>query len=174
MPKLNGTHIYERLRKRLEQLRNGEEVARRELETLLTTQQVEAWDAAWDEQKRLPKSKRARTKKGEAAFGRKSKREITIEAIQAALNESEDGLVDELERLQKEATKRQMRIYMDTMAEALKAGKDEEVAKNLANNALTQAGLNRMDAFERQIEEVKQQRILEGYMRLAQGRGTRD
>ena len=73
MPKLDGTHIHERLRQRLEQLRNGEEVARRELETLLTKQQIEAWDAAWDEQKRLPKSKRARTKKGEAAFGRKSK-----------------------------------------------------------------------------------------------------
>jgi hypothetical protein len=36
MPKLDGTHIHERLRQRLEQLKNGEEVARRELETLLT------------------------------------------------------------------------------------------------------------------------------------------
>ena len=35
MPKLDGTHIHERLRQRLEQLKNGEEVARRELETLL-------------------------------------------------------------------------------------------------------------------------------------------
>jgi len=174
MPKLDGTHIHARLRQRFEQLKNGEEVARRELETLLTTQQIDAWDAAWNEQKQLRKAKRARTKEEEAALGWKSKREITIEAIQAALTESEDGLVDEFERLQKEAIKRQMRIYMDTMAEALKAGKDEGVAKNLANNALTQAGLKRMDALERKIEEVKQQRISERYMRLTQGRGTRD
>ncbi len=53
----------------MEQLKNGEEVARRELETLLTTQQIEAWDAAWLEQKQPRKAKRARTKEEEAALG---------------------------------------------------------------------------------------------------------
>ena len=83
-------------------------------------------------------------------------------------------MLKEFERLQMEATKRQMRIYMDTMGEALKAGKDKDVAENLANNALAQAGLQRMDALPKRIEEIKQQRMLDAQMRLTQGRRSRD
>ena len=38
-----------------------------------------------------------------------------------------------------------MRIYFETLNEALKEGKEKRVAENLANNALTRAGLRRMD-----------------------------
>jgi hypothetical protein len=61
------------------------------------------------------------------------------------LSEASDGVLEELERLQLEATKRQMRIYFATLNEALKEGKEKRVAENLANNALTRAGLRRMD-----------------------------
>lgn len=149
MPKLDGTHIHERLRLRLEQLRNGEEVARRELETLLTTQQIEAWDAAWNEQKRLRKAKRARTKEEEAALGWKSKREITIEAIQAALNESDDGLLDEFERLLQRQEIRAAKIFMASYSNAIKEGREKYSAWLLANNDLTRAGLRRADGKDR-------------------------
>jgi hypothetical protein len=145
MPKLDGTHIHERLRQRLEQLKNGEEVARRELETLLTTQQIEAWDAAWNEQKRLRKAKRARTKEEEAALGWKSKREITIEAIETAFNQADDGLVGEFERLTNSAKVRQLRIYFDGYTKALEENGDEATAAAQANNDLTRAALNRID-----------------------------
>lgn len=145
MPKLDGTHIQERLRQRLEQLRNGEEVARRELETLLTTQQIEAWDAAWNEQKRLRKVKRARTKEEETALGWKSKREITIEAIQAALNESEDGLLDEFEKLLHRQEIRAAKIFLESYSNAINEGREKHSAWLLANNDLTRAGLRRVD-----------------------------
>lgn len=145
MPKLDGTHIQERLRQRLEQLRNGEEVARRELETLLTTKQIEAWNAAWNEQKLLRKVKRARTKEEEAALGWKSKREITIEAIQAALNESNDGLVDEFEKLLYKAEVRAAKIFMESYSNAINEGREKHSAWLLANNDLTRAGLRRVD-----------------------------
>ncbi len=38
-----------------------------------------------------------------------------------------------------------MRIYMDSISEALKDGKTQEQAKSIANNNLTRAGLARMD-----------------------------
>ena len=149
MPKLDGTHIHERLRQRLEQLKNGEEVARRELETLLTTQQIEAWDAAWNEQKRLRKAKRARTKEEEAALGWKSKREITIQAIQAALHESDDRLLDEFDRLLQRQEIRAAKIFMASYSNAIKEGREKYSAWLLANNDLTRAGLRRADGKDR-------------------------
>jgi len=149
MPKLDGTHIYERLRQRLEQLKNGEEVARRELETLLTTQQIEAWDAAWNEQKQLRKAKRARTKEEEAALGWKSKREITIEAIEAALNQAYDGLLDEFDRLLYKQEVRAAKIFMESYSNAIKEGREKHSAWLLANNDLTRAGLRRADGKDR-------------------------
>jgi hypothetical protein len=102
-------------------------------------------DAAWTEQQALRKVKRARTKEEEQELGWKTKREIYIEAYEKAFDEASDGVLKELERLQLEATKRQMRIYFETLNEALKEGKEKRVAENLANNALTRAGLRRMD-----------------------------
>ncbi len=149
MPKLDGTHIHERLRQRLEQLKNGEEVARRELETLLTTQQIEAWDAAWNEQKQLRKAKRARTKEEEAALGWKSKREITIEVIEAALNQAYDGLLDEFDRLLYKQEVRAAKIFMESYSNAIKEGREKHSAWLLANNDLTRAGLRRADGKDR-------------------------
>jgi hypothetical protein len=149
MPKLDGTHIHERLRQRLEQLRNGEEVARRELGTLLTTQQIEAWDAAWLEQKQLRKAKRARTKEEEAALGWKSKREITIEAIEAALNQAYDGLLDEFDRLLYKQEVRAAKIFMESYSKSLDDGREKHSAWLLANNDLTRAGLRRADGKDR-------------------------
>ena len=149
-------------------------MAARDIKALLTDAQIAAMEAAWAEQQALRKVKRARTKEEERELGWKTKREIHIEAYERAVKEANDGVLKEFERLQMEATKRQMRIYMDTMGEALKAGKDKNVAENLANNALTQAGLERMDALPKRIEEIKQQRMLDAQMRLTQGRRSRD
>ena len=174
MPKLDGTHLPGRLAERLADLKAGKEVAARDIKALLSDEQIAAMEAAWAEQQELRKGKRARTKEEEKELGWKTKREIHIEAYERAVEEANDGVLKEFERLQKEATKRQMRIYMDTMAEALKEGKDKGVAKNLANNALTQAGLQRMDALASKIEEIKEQRRMDAQLRLTQGRGTRD
>lgn len=145
MPKLDGTHLPQRLAERLADLRAGKEVAVRDLKALLNDEQIAEMEAAWEEQQLLRKQKRARTKEEEAALGWKTKRDIHIEAYERAVAAANDGLLEEFERLQLEATKRQMRIYFETMDEAIKDGKQKRVAENLANNALTQAGLRRMD-----------------------------
>ena len=145
MPKLDGTHLPERLAERLADLKADKEVAARDVKALLNDEQIAEMDTAWKEQQALRKVKRARTKDEERELGWKTKREIYIEAYEIALSEASDGVLEELERLQLEATKRQMRIYFATLNEALKEGKEKRVAENLANNALTRAGLRRMD-----------------------------
>jgi hypothetical protein len=74
MPKLDGTHIADRLKGRLDELLRGEEVAARDMKSLLTDEQQAAMDAAWAEQQMLRKQKRARNKEEEIALGWKTNR----------------------------------------------------------------------------------------------------
>ena len=145
MPKLDGTHLVERLAERLADLKSGKEVAARDIKALLSDEQIAVMEAAWEGQQVLRKKKRARTKEEEEQLGWRSKRDIHIEAYERALKDADEGLLREFERLQRKAAVRQMRIYMDTMKEALAEGRDLSSAKTMANNALTRAGLCRMD-----------------------------
>lgn len=145
MPKLDGTHITERLKERIAKLKNGEEVAARDLRALLTEEQTAALDAAKKAQQELKKAKRARTKEEEKALGWKSIREIHIEALEAALKEAEDDELDAWEKRLRDAEIRQARIYFETLDKEMTAGKDLQTAKNKANNDLTRAGLRRLD-----------------------------
>jgi hypothetical protein len=147
MPKLDPTHILSRLNERLEELVKGEEVARRELESLLTPQQKAAWDAEWEQQRELRIRKRARTKEEEAALGWKSKREVTIAAVEAAIREAEQSQVEDWQQLQRRAEVRQGRVFFDELSKQLDAGVDIPTAKTRANNALTRAGLRRLDGL---------------------------
>ncbi len=165
MPKLDGTHIAERLNERLEKLRNGEEVAKREIEVLLTDEQVAAMNAAWEAQQALRKKKRARTKEEEIALGWKTKREIQIEAYERAVAQADTAMLETLEELQHKASVRQAKIYLDSYFKATKEGKTPDVARNLANNDLTRAGLKRIDGQvvghqskrDREVWEMEQQ-----------------
>jgi hypothetical protein len=169
MPKLNGIHIFERLRERLEQLEAGEEIAAKEIRSLLTPEQQQELEDAWKEQQELRKGKRARTAEEEKELGWKTKREVRIEVFKRALKAADDGVDKEFERLQAEATKRQLKIYFEALDEAKKLGKDNTEAENYANNELTRAGIRRMDYLQKLIEEIKQKRLVERYMRLAGG-----
>ena len=165
MPKLDGTHIEERLRERLEKLRSGEEVAKREIEALLTDEQVAAMNAAWEAQQEMRKQKRARTKEEEAALGWKTKREIQIEAYEHAIAQADTAMLETLEGLQDKAKIRQAKIYLDSYFKATKEGKTPDVARKLANNDLTRAGLKRVDGQvvghqskrDREVWEMEQQ-----------------
>ena len=79
MPKLDLTHIAERLQERLADLKAGKEVAAREIRALLDDKQLAAMDVAWAEQQELRKERRAKI-----ALGWKTKREIHIEAYENA------------------------------------------------------------------------------------------
>jgi hypothetical protein len=145
MPKLDGTHILERLTKRIEQLEAGAEIADKEIRSLLNDAQGAELDSAWEQQQQLRKNKRARTEQEKHEQGWKSKRQVRIEVLKAALATAWDGIEAEFERLQEQAEIRGTKIYFDTLNQALNDGKDKRVAENLANNAMTRAGLRRMD-----------------------------
>ena len=145
MPKLDGTHILERLTKRIEQLEAGDEIADKEIRSLLNDTQRAELDSAWEKQQQLRANKRARTEQEQQALGWKNKRQVRIEVLKAALASAWDGIEAEFERLKEQAEIRGAKIYFDTLNQALKDGKDKSVATNLANNAMTRAGLRRMD-----------------------------
>ncbi len=145
MPKLDGTHIAERLNERLKKLRSGEEVAARDLRALLTAEQEAAMDAAWAEQQALRKQKRARTKEEEVALGWKTKHDIHIAALESALREAQDAEVAAWEKRLNDAEVRQGRVYFDELKKETDAGADLKTAKTRANNALTRAKLRRLD-----------------------------
>lgn len=145
MPKLDGTHLPQRLAERLADLRAGKEVAVRDLKALLNVEQIAEMEAAWEEQQLLRKQKRARTKEEEAALGWKTKREVYIEAYEKALSDANDEQVDAWTKKLRDAEIRQARIYFETYGKARDEHKDIQTAKNIANNALTAAGLSRLD-----------------------------
>ena len=142
---MDGIHIADRLRGRLEELREGKEVAARGLRALLTSEQVAAMNASWTEQQELRKQKRARTKEEEVALGWKTKREIQIEAYERAYDEARDNEVEAWEKRVRDVEVRGARIFMDEYCKARAEGKSEDVARNRANNELTKAALQRVD-----------------------------
>jgi hypothetical protein len=170
MPKLNGIQIVERLMGRLAQLEAGEEIAAKDIRSLLTLEQQQELEDAWNEQQELRKGKRAGTAEEEKAIGWKTKREVRIEVFKSAVSAADSNLDKELVKHEAEIAKRQLRIYFDALDRAKEMGKDETEAKNYANNELTRAGLQRMDYKQKLIEEIKQKRVIEHYMRLASGK----
>lgn len=156
MPKLDGTQIAERLQVRLEELRRGEDVAARDLRALLTTEQEAAMDTAWAEQQELRKQKRARTKEEEAALGWKTKRDIHIATLESALREAQDAEVAAWEKRGYDAEVRQGRVFFDELGKQLDAGEDMQTAKTRANNALTRAGLRRLDGQQVGLQGLTQ------------------
>ena len=145
MPKLDGTHLPGRLAERLADLKAGKEVAARDIKSLLTDEQIAAMEAAWAEQQALRKVKRARTKEEEKELGWKTKRDIHIEALQSALRDAQDAEVAAWEKKLHDAEVRQGRVFFDELGKQLDAGLDMRSAKIKANNALTRAGLRRLD-----------------------------
>jgi catalase (peroxidase I) len=145
MPKLDDTHTIDRLRRRLEELEQGVEVAAKDFRAVLTDEQHDAYERAWEEQQELRKKKRARTKEEEKELGWKSKREVRIETLKAALNEAWDNSEEAWDKKLYDLELRQARIYLDSVNKALDEGKDLRMAQSFANNELTRAGLRRLD-----------------------------
>lgn len=160
MPKLDGTHLPDRLATRLADLKADKEVAARDVKALLNDEQIAAMDAAWEEQQALRKVKRARTKEEERELGWKTKREIYIEAYEKALSEANADVGDAYgDRLEK-AEVRAARIYLDTYFAARDEGKESYQAHLAANNELKRAHLakvetERMNARDKEIREME-------------------
>lgn len=150
MPKLDGTHLPERLANRLADLKSGKEVSARDIKALLNDEQVNAIQTAWSDQQALRKAKRARNKDEELALGWKTKRDIYIEVYELALMQAKANAQPAVDKRMKDAEVRQGRIYLEALGAALDAGKTNSQARALANNELTRNGMSRLDgAFVR-------------------------
>jgi len=152
MPKLNSLQIAERIRERIAQLEANEEIAAKDVRALLTDAQHAALEAAWQHQQLLRKGKRAITKAQQKALGWKSKRELRLEAFRHAVAELERNELQTVKELQLKSDARRSRIYLDTYF----AERDKDAtmlqAEGRANNALTRAGLARLDRAD--VERV--------------------
>ena len=194
MPKLDGTHLPQRLVERLTVLKTDKEVAARDVKALLSDEQIAAMDEAWEEQQVLRKVKRARTKEEEKELGWKTKREIYIEAYEKAITEANEDFGDAIKERMEQAEVRAARIYLDTFFAARDEGKETYQAHLAANNELKRAHLakvenERMNARDKEVwamedairaeirknmtpQELEQLEILEEHEReVAKGRG---
>jgi len=165
MPKLNATHIPERLREVIEQLERGEEVEAKKNKTLLNAHQQKALDDAWNKQQALRKKhKPPKTEEEKQKLDWKDKREVRIEIFKQALQEANGNAVDDIKGLQRQREAKANRIYMDAWSDAVGKGKGGTQAKSAGNIALVKAGFGRPVAVvnerDKEIRKLEQQ-ILE-------------
>ena len=112
---------------------------------MLNEEQIEAMDAAWQEQQELRKIKRARTKEEEQELGWKTKRDVYIEAYEKALIEANEDVGDAFDDRLRKSEVRAARIYLDTFFAARDDGKDTHQAHLAANNELKRAHLAKVE-----------------------------
>ena len=165
MPKLDALQTADRLQKQLDKLLGGEDVAIRDLRALLSTQQITAMDAAWQQQQKLRNNKRARTEEEQRELGWKTKREIQIEVVKQVLSEYEENELEELKNQLEGKTVKQSNIFLREFFSARKGGKEFWRAWSWANNELVRAGLPRIDTQvvnhvskrDREVREMEDQ-----------------
>jgi hypothetical protein len=143
MPKLNATHLPERIREVIKQLERGEEVEAKKNETLLNDEQRKALDDAWAIQQVLRKThKPPKTEEEKQQLGWKDKREVRIEIYKQALTELDKNVVNNIRELQRQREAKANRVYMDAWSKAIKEGKRGASAQSVGNIALTRAGFS--------------------------------
>ncbi len=139
MPKLDITHIQDRLARRIEELENGAALEARDVNALLTPEQQQELKEAWGKQQELRKvqKKPPKTDEDKMRLGWKTIREVRLEVLRKALQEASDGLLSGLLEKERKRMVKGSRIYLDAYFEASGAGKNGDSA---GRNALTTAG----------------------------------
>ncbi len=116
MPKLNDTHLPERLKEAIKQLEEGKEVEAKKNKTLLNANQQKELDDAWTKQQALRKQhKPPKTEAEKKKIGWKDKREVRIDIYKQALADLEENVFDihlkQLDKEQAKATKAYLKGY---------------------------------------------------------------
>ena len=148
MPKLNTLQIEDRIDDYYRRMRDGEEVAIRDIKAILNwvDGSLTQWmDDEWEQQQQLRKKKRARTEEEKAALGYKTKKDIQLEALNKARDTVSQQLLKNLEADLAAKELRQARVFLDGFEAAKKNHKSFDSAFAFANNELTRAGLPRVD-----------------------------
>ena len=151
MPKLNTLQLEDRINDYNRRMKNGEEVAIRDIKAILSwvdTSLIEWMDIEWDEQQKLRQKKRARTEEEKAALGYKTKRDIQVEALKKAVDIVSERLLNDLENELKAKELRQAKTLLTGYETARANGKSHHTAFAFANNELTRAKLPRVDGVK--------------------------
>jgi len=145
MPKINAIHKLDRIRKRIEQLERGEALEARDINSLLTPLQQKQLKTAWAKQQQLRKlHKPPKTQDEQIALGWKTIKDVRLEVYRQALDEIQNNLVAEMEKIQRNSEVRAGRVFMDAFSKAQKNGRN---GWSEGNNALTRSHLKRIDGL---------------------------
>lgn len=141
MPKLNNTHLPERIQEHIAKMERGEEVEAKKDKTLLNEQQQKELKEALAHQQQLKKThKRPKTQEEKVAIGWKEIREVRLRIYKQALEELNANVVDDIQNLQKQRETQAAKIFMEAWSKAGKEGKVGNSAVSTGNIALTRAG----------------------------------
>jgi hypothetical protein len=158
MPKLNATHLPERLKEAIEQLESGIEVEAKKNKTLLNDEQRKALDDAWDNQQALRKKyKPPKTEEEKQRIGWKDKREVRIEIYKQAYEEITANAVANIRKLQQQREAKAARVYLEARFNA----KDGVNGDSAGNIAMTRAGFSpansRVNKRDEEVFELEEQ-----------------
>ena len=153
MPKLNNTHLPQRIQEHIAKMERGEEVEakkdktllneqqQKELKEALAQQQQKELKEALAQQQQLKKThKRPKTQEEKDAIGWKEIREVRLEIYRQALEQLNANVVDDIRELQRQREAKAARVFMDAWSEAIDEGKRGASAESAGNIALTRAG----------------------------------
>lgn len=141
MPKINNTHIVERIAEHIERMERGLEVEAKKDKTLLSEIQQHALKNALEHQRLLKKSnKRPKTQAEKDAMGWKEIRDVRLEFYKQTLEELKTNAVDDILELQQKREAKGNRVFMDAWSKASADGKERYSAISAGNIALTRAG----------------------------------
>ncbi len=141
MPKLNNTHLPERIQEHIAKMERGEEVEAKKDKTLLNEQQQNDLKEALAQQQQLKKThKRPKTQEEKDSIGWKEIRDVRLGIYKQALEELSINVVDDIKELQRQREAKAARVFMDAWSKAGKEGKVGNSALSAGNIALTRAG----------------------------------
>ena len=158
MPKLNETHLPERLKEAIKQLEAGVEVEAKKNKTLLNTKQQKELDDAWTKQQALRKQhKPPKTEVEKKKIGWKDKREVRIDIYKQALADLEEDLFDihlkQLAKEQAKATKAYLKGYFGATDGQDKDSAGKISAQRAGFKVSSVTSMSKRDLEVRKIEE---------------------
>jgi hypothetical protein len=143
MPKLNNTHLPQRIQEHIEKMERGEEVEAKKDKTLLNEQQQEQLKKVLAHQQQLKKNhKRPKTQEEKDQLGLKSIGQVRLGIYKQALAQLKTNSAKDMRELHRQREAKANRVYMDAWSDAIKEGKRGASAQSVGNIALTRAGFS--------------------------------
>jgi hypothetical protein len=158
MPKLNQTHLPERLKEAIKDLEAGVEVEAKKNKTLLNAKQQKELDDAWTKQQALRKQhKPPKTNEEKKKIGWKDKREVRIDIYKQALADLEEDIFDihlkQLAKEQAKATKAYLKGYFGATDGQDKDSAGKISAQRAGFKVSSVTSMSKRDLEVRKIEE---------------------